>query len=54
MWHNRLGYLNFDTIKRMAKYGSVHGLKLATKDPDYLCIGCQYGKRQRSRAKFLE
>jgi hypothetical protein len=47
-WHNRLGHLNFDMIKKMAKSGSIHSLKLATQDPDHLCTGCQYGKHQRS------
>lgn len=48
VWHSRLCHLHHDMIKRMATNGSVTGLRLTSKEPDGLCIGCALGKHHRA------
>lgn len=47
-WHHRFGHLNYEMIKHMERRGSVIGLQLSKREPDHLCVGCQFGKHQRA------
>ncbi|CAK1594595.1 unnamed protein product [Parnassius mnemosyne] len=45
IWHERLGHLNLKEVKNMSKNGAIP-VKL-TDDINFVCEGCQYGKRSR-------
>jgi hypothetical protein len=47
-WHNRLGHVHYDMIRKMARSRSVSGLTLSTKDLEGIYPGCQFGKKHRS------
>ena len=47
-WHHRFAHLNFEMIKQMERRGSVTGLQLSKREPDHMCVGCQFGKHQRA------
>lgn len=47
-WHHRFGHLNYEMIKHMERRGSVIGLQLSKREPDHLCVGCQFGTHQRA------
>ena len=47
-WHHRFAHLNFEMIKQMERRGSVVGLQLSKREPDHLCVGCQFGKHHRT------
>jgi len=47
-WHHRFAHLNFEMIKQMERRGSVIGLQLSKREPDHMCVGCQFGKHQRA------
>ncbi|UYV76594.1 hypothetical protein LAZ67_14001355 [Cordylochernes scorpioides] len=44
-WHRRLGHINVDTIRMMAKNGQFSDLKLR-EEKDFFCEACKYGKQQ--------
>ena len=46
IWHERLGHVNFKTIKDMVQKGDIHGITLEDVKP-YICDGCQYGKQHK-------
>lgn len=47
IWHARLGQLNMDKLKVMAKFKLVKGLPNLSNFDGVLCEGCQYGKAHR-------
>lgn len=48
LWHERLGHISVDTVKRMAKTDIVTGLDITTDDTANLyCDGCVKGKMSR-------
>lgn len=47
-WHHRFAHLNLEMIKQMHRQRSVTGLQLTTREPDHLCVGCQFGKHHRA------
>jgi transposase InsO family protein len=48
LWHRRLGHLNVDAVRRMAKQGLVTGMHLdSTTAPDPICEPCLAGKQHR-------
>lgn len=48
LWHERLGHISVDTVKRMAKTNIVTGLDITTDDTtNFFCEGCV--KRKMSR-----
>ena len=47
-WHHCFAHLNFEMIKQMERRGSVIGLQLSKREPDHMCVGCQFGKHQRA------
>lgn len=46
-WHARFGYLNFDSLRRLAKGGIVRGLSLV-EHVNQLCDACLAGKQRRA------
>nr|GFA55030.1 retrovirus-related Pol polyprotein from transposon TNT 1-94 [Tanacetum cinerariifolium] len=48
LWHQRLSYLNFDTINDLAKNDLVSGLPKFKYDKENLCHSCEQGKSKRA------
>nr|GEU58135.1 integrase, catalytic region, zinc finger, CCHC-type, peptidase aspartic, catalytic [Tanacetum cinerariifolium] len=48
LWHQRLSYLNFDTINNFAKNDLVSGLPKFKYLKEHLCPSCKQGKRKRA------
>jgi transposase InsO family protein len=46
VWHERLGHLNFRTLREMVNKNLVNGVQLSEKH-DVFCEPCQIGKSQR-------
>ncbi|CAI7743717.1 unnamed protein product [Closterium sp. NIES-53] len=58
VWHNRLAYANYDSVKELADKGLVKGFDtIAGDDEKGVCVTCVEGKIARkpfgSRARFL-
>ncbi|GJU93540.1 retrovirus-related pol polyprotein from transposon TNT 1-94 [Tanacetum coccineum] len=51
LWHQRLSYLNFDTINLLFKKDIVNGLPQLKYVKDQLCSSCKLGKEKRSTFK---
>nr|GEW33963.1 retrovirus-related Pol polyprotein from transposon TNT 1-94 [Tanacetum cinerariifolium] len=48
LWHQRLSYLNFDTINDLAKNDLVSGLPKFKYAKEHLCPSCEQGKIKRA------
>nr|GEV38624.1 hypothetical protein [Tanacetum cinerariifolium] len=48
LWHQRLSYLNFDTINDLAKNDLVSGLPKFKYAKEHLCPSCEQGKSKRA------
>nr|GEY44295.1 hypothetical protein [Tanacetum cinerariifolium] len=48
LWHQRLSYLNFDTINDLAKNDLVFGLPKFKYHKEHLCPSCEQGKSKRA------
>nr|GEZ18176.1 retrovirus-related Pol polyprotein from transposon TNT 1-94 [Tanacetum cinerariifolium] len=48
LWHQRLSYLNFDTINDLAKNDIVSGLPKFKYAKEHLCPSCEQGKIKRA------
>ncbi|GJT03992.1 retrovirus-related pol polyprotein from transposon TNT 1-94 [Tanacetum coccineum] len=48
LWHQRLSYLNFDTINDLAKNDLVTGLPKFKYHKEHLCPSCEQGKSKRA------
>nr|GEV83612.1 hypothetical protein [Tanacetum cinerariifolium] len=48
LWHQRLSYLNFDTINDLARNDLVAGLPKFKYHKEHLCPSCEQGKRKRA------
>nr|GEX67766.1 hypothetical protein [Tanacetum cinerariifolium] len=48
LWHQRLSYLNFNTINDLAKNDLVSGLPKFKYDKEHLCPCCEQGKSKRA------
>nr|GEY48278.1 retrovirus-related Pol polyprotein from transposon TNT 1-94 [Tanacetum cinerariifolium] len=48
LWHQRLSYLNFDTINDLTKNDLVSGLPKFKYDKEHLCPSCEQGKSKRA------
>ena len=47
-WHNRMGHLNYDSLKMLVSKGLVKGLNLSASDSfNRACITCNQGKQSR-------
>ncbi|GJZ78553.1 retrovirus-related pol polyprotein from transposon TNT 1-94 [Tanacetum coccineum] len=51
IWHNRLSYLNFNNINKLAKQNIVAGLPSLTFSKDKTCSSCEKGKHHRASFK---
>lgn len=49
-WHERLGHVNFQTLKNMADNGMIQNLQIKNVD-NLFCESCQYGKIHRKSFK---
>ncbi|GKE79559.1 retrovirus-related pol polyprotein from transposon TNT 1-94, partial [Tanacetum coccineum] len=47
LWHRRISYLNFDTIKLLLKNNIVSGLLKLKFVKDHMCSSCELGKAKR-------
>nr|GEX40548.1 retrovirus-related Pol polyprotein from transposon TNT 1-94 [Tanacetum cinerariifolium] len=48
LWHQRLSYLNFDTINDLFKNDLISGLSKFKYAKEHLCPSCEQGKSKRS------
>nr|GEW39239.1 retrovirus-related Pol polyprotein from transposon TNT 1-94 [Tanacetum cinerariifolium] len=48
LWHQRLSYLNFDTINDLARNDLVSGLLKFKYHTEHLCPSCEQGKSKRA------
>nr|GFA30785.1 integrase, catalytic region, zinc finger, CCHC-type, peptidase aspartic, catalytic [Tanacetum cinerariifolium] len=48
LWHQRLSYLNFDTINDLARNDLVAGLPKFKYHKEHLCPSCEQGKSKRA------
>ncbi|GKF07814.1 retrovirus-related pol polyprotein from transposon TNT 1-94 [Tanacetum coccineum] len=48
LWHQRLSYLNFDTINDLARNDLVTGLPKFKYHKEHLCPSCEQGKSKRA------
>nr|GEV18202.1 retrovirus-related Pol polyprotein from transposon TNT 1-94 [Tanacetum cinerariifolium] len=48
LWHQRLSYLNFDSINDLAKNDLVSGLPKFKYHKEHLCSSCEQGKSKRA------
>nr|GEZ95983.1 hypothetical protein [Tanacetum cinerariifolium] len=48
LWHQRLSYLNFDTINNLAKNDLVTSLPKFKYHKEHLCPSCEHGKSKRA------
>nr|GEU62893.1 hypothetical protein [Tanacetum cinerariifolium] len=48
LWHQRLSYLNFDTINDLVRNDLVSGLPKFKYNKDHLCPSCEQGKSKRA------
>ncbi|GKA51470.1 retrovirus-related pol polyprotein from transposon TNT 1-94 [Tanacetum coccineum] len=48
LWHQRLSYLNFDTINDLSKNDLVTGLPKFKYHKEHLCPSCEQGKSKRA------
>nr|GEY13552.1 retrotransposon protein, putative, unclassified [Tanacetum cinerariifolium] len=48
LWHQRLSYLNFDTINDLSKNDLVSGLSKLKYAKEHLCPSCEQGKSKRA------
>nr|GFA93722.1 retrovirus-related Pol polyprotein from transposon TNT 1-94 [Tanacetum cinerariifolium] len=48
LWHQRLSYLNFDTINDLAKNDLVSGLPKIKYAKEHLCPSCKQGRSKRA------
>ena len=47
LWHQRMGHLNFKSLKQLTEENMVHGLTFIDH-PHQFCEGCIYGKQFRT------
>ena len=53
-WHEKLGHLNFKTLKRIARIGVVCGLPTLGKQSSKVCGLCQFGKQLKTTHKVVQ
>ncbi|XP_073290686.1 uncharacterized protein [Primulina huaijiensis] len=47
LWHQKLGYTNFKTLKNLSKYDVVRGIPNLSSGIPHVCGDCQKGKQTR-------
>lgn len=47
VWHQRLGHVNFEKIKKIETSGVVNGLSISSSNVPKFCEGCVFGKHHR-------
>ncbi|XP_075489607.1 uncharacterized protein LOC142528441 [Primulina tabacum] len=47
LWHQKLGHINFKTLKNLSKYEAVRGMPNISSGISYVCGECQKGKQTR-------
>ncbi|XP_075524511.1 uncharacterized protein LOC142556904 [Primulina tabacum] len=47
LWHQKLGHMNFKTLKNLSKYEAVRGMPNLSSGIPYVCGECQKGKQAR-------
>jgi len=46
-WHERLGHVHVDAIRKMANIGTVEGLKIDSDEENFFCEPCVVAKQCR-------
>ena len=54
LWHERLGHLNFKTLRKLSNTGAVQGLPKLWKQSSGVCGSCQYGKQIKTTHKVVQ
>jgi GAG-pre-integrase domain len=54
LWHQRLGYVSMDSIKKLESFALVRGLPTKRYVLERLCDACMQGKHKRSSFKVIE
>ena len=54
LWHERLGHLNYKSLKKLSDAGSIHGLPKIGKQISGVCGPCQYGKQLKTTHKVVQ
>ena len=54
LWHQRLGHLNSQQLRKMVQQNQVSGIKLFPRSSEPLCEGCVVGKMQRKPFKSVD
>ncbi|XP_073304543.1 uncharacterized protein [Primulina huaijiensis] len=47
LWHQKLGHVNFKTLKKLSKYEAVRGMPNISSGIPYVCGECQKGQQTR-------
>ncbi|XP_073133681.1 uncharacterized protein [Henckelia pumila] len=54
LWHQKLGHVNFKTLKNLSKFEAVRGLPNLKTGVPYVCGACQKGKQTRVAHPVLQ
>ena len=54
LWHERLGHLNYKSLKKLSDAGAVHGLPKIDKQSSGVCGPCQHGKQLKAIHKVVQ
>ena len=53
LWHERLGHLNYKSLKKLSNIGVICGLPKIGKQSSGVCGPCQYGKQLKATHKVV-
>ncbi|GKD96531.1 putative ribonuclease H-like domain-containing protein, partial [Tanacetum coccineum] len=51
LWHERLGHINFKTMKKLVRGNLVRGLPSKLFENDHTCVACEKGKQHKASCK---
>ena len=54
MWHKRLGYLNYKSLKKLSDAGAVRGLPKIGKQLSEVCGPCQHSNQLKTTHKVVQ
>ena len=54
LWHERLGHLNYKSLKKLSNAGAVRGLPKISKQISDVCGPCQHSKQLKTTHKVVQ
>ena len=54
LWHERLRYLNYKSVKKLLDTGAICGLPKIGKQSSGVCSPCQHGKQLKTTHKIVQ